>query len=537
MKRSVRLFCIIFSAVVLLSFQGAKVKASNGEYTYKELQDGNIEIESYTGSEKEVVIPDEIDGKKVVSLGEYSFCWLDIEKITLNESLVKISRYTFTSLPNLKEVIFNKNLKEIGENAFVNCRGLTSVNIPQGVKRIGESAFSKCTSLENVNLSCSISTIEKYTFAGCVSLRNITMSDDITSIGDYVFDGCKELESICLPDNLKTIGESCFSGCRSLKSITIPRGVTSIGENALKGVADDFKIYNNSVVEITDHIYPKEDQSDKYVSLTLKYNDGGSVELRCGSDIIKEAASVKVGSKVKLNINSDVGNIYKVTVNGVHLEKPYEFTLGNVDYNVEVEFKKCTSHNYSSNNIIYEKATCTSIGTVTKKCIYCSLPVAEKLREFKGINMLCDIGNGTMNVMYINECRPLAKKCFTEKYGTNQCMLAVRENLMKQFGVSVDETVLERVIRHGTADISQRYLTTIRDTATEYAEGIFRRLREHEYDSELMRLYVVGGGSCILKNFGSYDKDRVIINDDICATAKGYELLAGQKQSRKGGIV
>ena len=56
--------------------------------------------------------------------------------------------------------------------------------------------------------------------------------------------------------------------------------------------------------------------------------------------------------------------------------------------------------------------------------------------------MLCDISNGTMNVMYINECRPLVKKCFTEKYGTNQCMFAVRENLMKQFGVSVDETVL-----------------------------------------------------------------------------------------------
>jgi plasmid segregation protein ParM len=34
--------------------------------------------------------------------------------------------------------------------------------------------------------------------------------------------------------------------------------------------------------------------------------------------------------------------------------------------------------------------------------------VADKLRAFKGINMLCDIGNGTMNVMYINECRPLA---------------------------------------------------------------------------------------------------------------------------------
>lgn len=28
--------------------------------------------------------------------------------------------------------------------------------------------------------------------------------------------------------------------------------------------------------------------------------------------------------------------------------------------------------------------------------------VADKLREFKGINMLCDIGNGTMNLMYIS---------------------------------------------------------------------------------------------------------------------------------------
>jgi hypothetical protein len=28
--------------------------------------------------------------------------------------------------------------------------------------------------------------------------------------------------------------------------------------------------------------------------------------------------------------------------------------------------------------------------------------VADKLRDFKGVNMLCDIGNGTMNVMFIN---------------------------------------------------------------------------------------------------------------------------------------
>lgn len=163
--------------------------------------------------------------------------------------------------------------------------------------------------------------------------------------------------------------------------------------------------------------------------------------------------------------------------------------------------------------------------------------VADRLREFRGVNMLCDIGNGTMNVMYINECRPVTKLCFTEKYGTHQCMLAVRESLMRQYGTAVDDSLIERVIRHGTADISERYLTAIRETATEYVAGIFRRLREHEYDPELMRLYVVGGGSCLVKNFGQYDAGRVIINDDICATAKGYELLAGQNRRWNGGTV
>ncbi len=163
--------------------------------------------------------------------------------------------------------------------------------------------------------------------------------------------------------------------------------------------------------------------------------------------------------------------------------------------------------------------------------------VADKLRDFRGINMLCDIGNGTMNVMYINGCRPVPQKCFTEKYGTNQCILAIRENLMRQFGTTVDESIIERVLRFGTADISERYLTAITQTAREYTAGIFRKLREHEYNPELMRLYVVGGGGCMLKHFGDVDPKRVIINEDICATAKGYELLASQTRQNRGGGV
>lgn len=163
--------------------------------------------------------------------------------------------------------------------------------------------------------------------------------------------------------------------------------------------------------------------------------------------------------------------------------------------------------------------------------------VADRLREFRGVNMLCDIGNGTMNVMFINNGQPISAQCFTEKFGTQQCMLAVREQLLRQFGAAVDEAVIEEVLRHGTADIGEKYLDAISVAATEYVDGIMRRLREHEYNPVLMKLYVVGGGSCLIKNFGTYDPERVIINEDICATAKGYELLAQHKLRRQNGLV
>ena len=90
-----------------------------------------------------------------------------------------------------------------------------------------------------------------------------------------------------------------------------------------------------------------------------------------------------------------------------------------------------------------------------------------RLQDFKGINMLADIGNGTMNIMYINNSRPLEKKCFTEKYGTHQCVLAVRESLLKELGTVVDDLVIEQVIRTGTADIGEKYLAVIRRAAGE----------------------------------------------------------------------
>ena len=98
--------------------------------------------------------------------------------------------------------------------------------------------------------------------------------------------------------------------------------------------------------------------------------------------------------------------------------------------------------------------------------------------------------------------------------------------ILDKFGVKIEEATVEQILRFGTADIAAPYLDCITSVAKQYVADIFSTLRKYEYNPDLMRLYVVGGGGCLVRNFGIYDNSRVTILDDICATAKGYENLA-----------
>ena len=95
------------------------------------------------------------------------------------------------------------------------------------------------------------------------------------------------------------------------------------------------------------------------------------------------------------------------------------------------------------------------------------------------------------------------------------------------------DVVIKQVLRYGDADIDRDYVQTIREAASVYAAEIMRKLREHEYDPKTVRLWIVGGGGCLIRNFGQYDRNRVTIIEDIHATAKGYEYLAERKLHRE----
>lgn len=167
----------------------------------------------------------------------------------------------------------------------------------------------------------------------------------------------------------------------------------------------------------------------------------------------------------------------------------------------------------------------------------CYSAVAENLKEFKGITLLADIGNGTMNLMYFNNGRPMESKSWTEKLGVFQCYQKIHNLIQDNTGDCLMAEVVESFLRTGETDLPEKYAKLMKRGATEYTELIMQKLRDHEFNEELMRVYFMGGGARLGEQFGKYNPERTIFNHDIRANAKGYEyycymLLRHQNQRK-----
>lgn len=157
-------------------------------FEWSVLEDGTLKIDGYKGDEEKVVIPSEIDGKRVTVIGNNSFQFGEITSITIPNSVTAI-----------------------GVCAFASCTSLTLINIPESVNEIGEMAFMGCSLLTSLNLPDSVTVISGCTFAGCTSLSSISIPAGVTKICDSAFTNCTSLTSITIPDSAQ-IAAHAFDG-------------------------------------------------------------------------------------------------------------------------------------------------------------------------------------------------------------------------------------------------------------------------------------------------------------------------------------
>ncbi len=144
-------------------------------YAYEVLADGTVKITKYKGTDKQIEVPDKIDGKEVSVIGESAFQGLEnITSVKLPESITKIESGAFAWCTGLASVNLPAKITEIADTLFYSCAALTTVKLPEGVTSIGEYAFYGCTVLNNIYLPASLQTVGAYAFYGCTGLKQIS---------------------------------------------------------------------------------------------------------------------------------------------------------------------------------------------------------------------------------------------------------------------------------------------------------------------------------------------------------------------------
>ena len=103
-------------------------------------------------TDKNVVIPEYIDGVKVVAIANDAFKDnKNIESVVIPSTVKIIGDEAFVGCTNLREVTIGDGVENIASGAFFGCTNLTTVNIGRNVKSIGNSAFYRCVNLSVVN--------------------------------------------------------------------------------------------------------------------------------------------------------------------------------------------------------------------------------------------------------------------------------------------------------------------------------------------------------------------------------------------------
>ncbi len=290
-----------------------------GDYEYKENDDGTVTIIEYKGNARDLEIPGKIDGKVVTSIGEMAFYRKGLTSVKIPESVMEIGERAFSY--NDIEKINIPNQLEIIESGVFNSNNLTQITIPKRVKEIKNNAF-----MQN-------------------SLKTITIPENVRVI-EYQAFYVNYLTSIVLPKNVNEVGNAAFANT-NITSVTIYNKKLDIGKNAF-GYLPNQSIfgYLNSTSEayVNDmkRAYENIEETDKMKFIALDSPPIINILLNRGT--ITKDTLVKFKSDVMLDLdyNHDIAKIKNITWKIDGKEVGNKETLNVSQYTDSIGEKKVT---------------------------------------------------------------------------------------------------------------------------------------------------------------------------------------------------
>lgn len=200
--------------------------SSDSLWTYTPI-DGGIEILRYNGNNINIVVPDVIDGKNVVSLDSTFDGFYELKRVVIPEGVMSVVG-AFHGCERLEDVTLPKSLVDMSYT-FNCCYSLESVDIPPRVRNF--SWAFEGTKLESSNFPQGTEDIS-HVFCGSEYIKYAFIPNSVTNSYE-AFADCEVLTEVVIEDGVTNIDDWAFFHCPSLLELTIPASVTEFGKESV----------------------------------------------------------------------------------------------------------------------------------------------------------------------------------------------------------------------------------------------------------------------------------------------------------------
>lgn len=237
-------------------FSMESVKAvSPSHFTAPVFEVRGSEITKVTGGApgETLIVPEEINGRKITAIGRDAFRGTDFGRIELPEGITTIGKSAFRECKYLKTVVLPASVTSMGESVF-RASAIASVQLPAGLDKVPNYTFSQCMCLTSVSLPGTIFSIGNSAFKDCSALKNISLPAGLEKIDVAAFEGCLALQHITIPAGVTRLPSSAFGSCKALTQVTLKAPATAL-ESFAFCYCDNLKIIDGIVDSLKDDTF------------------------------------------------------------------------------------------------------------------------------------------------------------------------------------------------------------------------------------------------------------------------------------------
>ena len=151
--------------------------------------------------------------------------------------------------------------------------------------------------------------------------------------------------------------------------------------------------------------------------------------------------------------------------------------------------------------------------------------------------LLMDIGGWTVDLMRIDNARPVAETCHSLEFGMIRCIDMAREQVRQETALALTDAQIEKALCGQPVSLGETARIIIREQGQMYTERLFSAVMEAGFDLHALPVVMLGGGAFIvnrnIRPNAGLCRVSSILDDKV--NAAGFERALAQLSGRVSG--